>query len=845
MFINFSRLDQTSFWIGFIAASLLWMIISIFRPTLKQIRQKLRENYKVFKSKTVSLVEEHYCAFVHLQAQRMHLASSLFPLSDLAIEPKLMAPPRRVTPDEPFSHNKPITDVIPYLPSWPELGSLFGSSSISITKALLTNIDIVLTGQPGSGKTFTLAYIALQLTKIKPNRTKHNLEENKIPFLIHIADLDLESNHEEDPLNQIIEFISSKSQISDLPRIPKFINNVFSSGRALLLLDGTDELSPDKLTPVIRFIKYLKLKYPLTQIITTGIPENLQGLVTLNFLPLTLDGWKKSDYKDFLTTWGHLWSKYIGTEFWVSSPSIDPLLLNNWIFSTKKFFTPFELTLLAWGCYGGDSSSGDFIDALGAHINRLNPDQTPIEALEILALQVYTSDDLSFELRKAREWIKSFETTDISPNSPNEKNLEPQDNLKKSLKLFNNKTSKIPSLGIIAKFVESGLLISHNNNIMRFIHPIIGGYLAGRVLGNLKIDDVINLPNWSGKYLAMHYFAAQKTADDLAYKIMSIPDRLLERNILLVARWMRDTKLETKWRSQAMEKLVSLLMNPENPLGFRGQVLAAILLADDPSAALLFRQMLASEDPELLQLCMLGCASFKDTKAINGIAKLLASTNANVLQVAFLSLVKIGTPLALDHVASVLLHGDEDSRTIAAKALAIHSEIGHSMLKEGATMDDLMVRRAVVFGLGDVDEPWAWEILMKLQIEDDQWIVRNAVTEVIENKELIERKIPKRLPPPSECPWLVAFAAKKGVGISPDSQAIDILLLALTEGSELEQLASLDYLRVYPSIKVFEVLFRLLYGNNSELREAVFRVLWEMGSRGVVIPDPQQLGVIK
>ena len=846
MGINLTRLDQTSFWIGFIAASILWMLLTFARPIFEQIIHKIKDNRKVFKSRTVSLVEEHYCATVHIQAQRMHLASSLFSLTDIAIEPKLMAPPPRISPDETIYSDDLISELVPYLPSWPELASIFKAPTLSIFEALSGKSDIVLTGQPGSGKTFALAYIAIELTKKAQQVSGGNIPENNLPFLIHIADLDLNIRNDKDPLDVIIEYVNSNTQISDLHRISQFVKNAFITGRALLLLDGTDELVPENLSSLTNFIKSLKQNYPQSQVITTGIPENLCGLVTLNFVPFMLASWETSDYLIFLTKWGKLWSKYIETEVWPQGFHIDPLLLNTWINSTKSTQTPLELTLLAWGYYAGDTESGNVLDAIRAHINRLKPTDAPYEALELLALQVFTSKDLTFEPRKAREWIRSFEPADVSKSS----SLEGENDLatKKSnkempRKLLKRKTQKTPSLGLISKFAETGLLISHRNNQMRFIHPTIGGFLTGKVLGNLQTDQILSLPNWSGKYLTMHYFAALGNADDLALKIMAIPDHPLERNIMIVARWLRDSQLETKWRNQVMETLVNLLRTPGQPLGFRGQVMAAILLGEDPGAPLLFRQMLASEDPELIQICLLGCASLKDIKAVDDISQLLFHRSPNVQRTASLALVTIGTQSAIDHVASVLLHGDEDSRNTAAKALAYNSEVGHDMLREGASMDDIMVRRAVTYGLGLIDQLWAIEILSKMQLEDNQWIVRNAASEVLENKQKFNKFIPVRLPAPSECAWLISFASKKGVGISPSSPATDLLLMALTEGTDAEQLASLDYLRAFSTSNVFEIFYKLLYGDNSILREAVFRTIWEMGSRGVDIPNPQLFGV--
>jgi hypothetical protein len=130
-----------------------------------------------------------------------------------------------------------------------------------------------------------------------------------------------------------------------------------------------------------------------------------------------------------------------------------------------------------------------------------------------------------------------------------------------------------------------------------------------------------------------------------------------------------------------------------------------------------------------------------------------------------------------------------------------------------------------------------------MQIEDAEWIVRNAATEVLEKKQRPNPHIPKRLPPPSESPWLIEYAGKQGLGVSPDKPATGLLLNALKSGTEEEQLAALSYLRMMPSEGVFGALYQAMYKGEPELREVVFHTFWEMAARGVDVPDPKQFGV--
>jgi hypothetical protein len=378
---------------------------------------------------------------------------------------------------------------------------------------------------------------------------------------------------------------------------------------------------------------------------------------------------------------------------------------------------------------------------------------------------------------------------------------------------------------------------------MRFLHPVFGGYLAGNILGSYRPESVIEQPPWSGKALSMHYFAARGDATNMVDILLSRVDRPFERNLLAPARWLRDAPRNAPWRGKVMARLVELLQQEGLPLGLRGQALSAFIASDDPAVAALFRQLFHKPSAELLQLCALGSGAIRDVKAIDELSTLVNHPSPNVGRAACLALVKIGTTAAIDVVAESLLHGGESLRRTAAEALADHPAEGHAILKEGIAVEDILVRRAVTYGLGYVDETWADELLAKMQTEEKEWIVRTSATEVLERRTRFNPSIPRRLPQPSESAWLISYAGKQGLGVSRDKPPTDILLNALKSGEEDERLASLSYLRMFPSEGVFGALFQAMYSGDPTLREAVFLTLLEMSARGVDVPDPIQFGV--
>lgn len=825
-------IDVFSLILGLLLASLGWWLGIVLRPLFQKTRAEIQNNRNKVKEKThsPSSVEERYRQNILRHAQGLHLSSPLFSLDEIAIQPTLMAPPPRITPGEVFLGEDIATLSIPYLPAWPELAAIFQAPTLTLAQALSGNSDIILTGQAGIGKTFTLAHLASQLARREP---MPDLLQDCVPILIHAADLDLPVRREE-PLKAITNYINEISSFLDSARIPDFLDRIFSEGRAVLMLDGVDELSPGMLTDVVDFIKSIKKSYPGTHIVTTSSGENMGGLVTLNFIPIAVRAWNSSQRRNFLEKWGDLWTNYVAVEAWAQSREhLDPLLLNDWIQVESEYLTPLELTLKTWGAYAGDFQGPRPLNVVEAHVRRIKPDDVPMEALETLSLQACLNSKLFFTQQDTREWIRSFEL----PEASIQQAAEGTSNTAKNEKIQTPR-------GLISKLIDGNILVQHRNNQLRFLHPVIPGFLAAKVLGSKQVDTLENQPAWVGKSLVTFYQTAMGHLPSPVDLSLTTQDRPLARNLLTAARWLRDVGKPAPWREQVIIQLVELLRQSGQPLGLRGQALVALLLSRDPSIMILFRKLLEGNDFDMLQLAALGSGALQDGKAVEPLISLLDMPSPSVRRAACLALVNIGNTSAMDAVAAALLHGDEILRRAAAEALANHPHEGHAMLKEGAAMqDDLMVRRASVFGLGRIMEPWAFETVRQMETDDNQWAVRNAATEVMEGRRHPNPHIPQRLPPPTESAWIINFASKQGVGVSPDKPPVDLLLLALKSGTEEERLASLAYLRMMPVEGVFGALYQAMYGSEPTLREAVFQTLSEMAARGVPVPDPVQFGV--
>ena len=844
-------LDPLSFGVGFVVGIAFAWLLSRIRPLWAQWREGLKEQRAAAKVRRTTGLEDNHRRITLRRAQGMHLAASLFSLDEILQEPCLIAPPARVEPGVIPIQEDIISQTLPYMPAWPELAAIYRASTMSVSEALAGGSNIVIMGAAGTGKTVALAHLASQAANLRVQFDAKS-ESYAVPYLYHVADLQLPFDASKDPINVITNAVLERAPVFDLGRLPGFIQQTFKDGQALVLVDGFDELDPKGQSEVVEWFKALITTYPKVRIVTTGCYGQLNGLVSIGFSPLVLCAWDAQRDAEFIQQWGELWSRTVALEAWAQTgpEQVDPVLLNTWLLSDNTGLTPFELTLKVWGAYAGDSVGPRVLDAIATHVRRLAPSGTPVAALELLAMQVVLTSQPVFDPRKARAWVKQYEIVEDKTGDDNaNQTLDTKDvSLTESQKIRIRKSragDAVPSFGLLSKMVDSGLLVSHPNNKMRFLHPVLNGYLSGQAIGDHESDATLCAQqDWDGKTLSLRYLAARADASavaDIMLKESAIP---LHTPTFVVARWLRDAPKEAPWRKKVFAALLNILQAEGQPTALRGQAMAAFVTSGDPGAATLFRQLLSTRSFELLPLAALGTGALRDTKAVDALEEILQAPSGAVRRATCLALVAIGTENALEAVARALLQGDEELRRAAAEALSNDPKEGHSMLKEGATLaDDIMVRRAVVHGLSRIHQPWALELLQKMQVEDDQWAVRNLATQYLEQMSHVDPRVPRRLKVPSDSPWLIEFAGKQGMGVPRGGPATEVLLSAFKVGETEERLAALPYLKRVANDGIIGALYNGMYGEDPEVREASFYAIEEIASNGINIPHPNQFGL--
>jgi HEAT repeat protein len=836
-----------SFWLGFLAACLFWWLVGLLRPGFKRVLAALRARSQEARQGLTASAEVRLRNETLRNVQRQHLASMLFSLDEILVSPQFISPPAPTDPGIPPVAEDITFETIPYVPAWPDLAAAYGSPTLSLPEALQGGCNLVILGAAGAGKTVALAHYASLLAHQDPQAGDL---AHYLPVFFHVGDLDLNPASPQKPVETLLQALSHTISGLTQVRLASSLRNSLETGQAVLLIDGLDEVTPETYQQVVGFIGQLLEQFPAVRMVTTAHPGYLDGLLNLGFRPVALAAWTEPQREAFIQRWSDLWSHNFGKNY-TGPETTDPLLLNAWLKSSLTSVTPLELTLKVWSAYAGDMLGPTPNHSLEAYIRRMTASNPRIRpALEHLALSSLLERKDRFTRREAETWIAPHEPEPEQPLQQGEQEPEqpvqqeqPAVDLEPDLKAAAKEPPATSRL--LPALIDSGVLHQLSGSRFGFVHPVIQAYLSGCLPADeLATEGLMALPDeWQSKNLVIEYLASRSDISAHVSRQLEQDSAPLHARLLEASRWMRLAPENSPWRGNLMRQLASQLQNEMNSLAFRAAAITALATSGSQGVSVLLHQLFSSRQPGLRQLAALGCGLLRDTKNVADLSALMNDLIPAVRKAACLALVLIADKEALNTVAAALLHGDEELRRAAAEAFANHPEEGHPTLQEGATVEDILVRRAVVYGLQRVRESWALELLEKMQIEDQQWIVKNAASQALEEMARENTHVPRRQPPLTETPWLIAFAGERGMGVVPGKPALDLLLLALKEGNEEQKIAAMEYLALHGSPSAVLPLYNLYYSDQGTLRESAYQTLWHFQITDVPLPPPAQFGL--
>src|SRR3990172_4828122 len=820
--------DRLSFWLGFLAASLFWWIGARYFRKLPQVKDLFVNRFTKVRTKQADGSDGTLRHQVLKRAQRNHLAGPLFSLDEVLVTPRLMAPPPQVDPDHPDPIGSFRPSILPNLPVVPQFSAQYGGDSLALVRVVRSGTDLAIIGHPGSGKSTALAYLASLFA-----RKDESLGQiaSYFPIYLHVNDLEDLSATDRDPVDMLIKGLSWHVPASSRTGLSGFVSKMLNSQKAILLLDGLDEIPYDAYVAAVGFLGRLIKARGKLRIVTTASLDRAQGLFDLGIEPMPIAGWTRPETAAFTKKWGTLWNAHFAPS---TSPdnghSFDDILINSWQSGDGGFYTPIELTSRLWGAYAGNLSGVRGVDALSSYFGLVESQGVHLLAVASIADQMLSMKQgyISFvEVEKEFNAAGSPYSNlldDISPSSSSQPSpyKTPLDTLglDKKLRTASQEEKSID------KLIEMGVLREHPHDRLAFTSPVLWGYVAS--LSNYTYDLSTKSPDadpWSAEAEFFHYLLASTPAEWLKGYLTGDSAPFQWRS-MQAALWMRDLNAGNANRSYIMRHVLTLAQLESMPYPTRLGLLGAASMSNDPALVVLMKQLAGSTSVPLKQIATLCAGLLGDPKSIADLTAAGGDEQELVRFSACFAIAALETPEAQSTLENTINQADEHMRLAVAEAVSARPPWGHKLLREAAGAADSLPRRAAIFGMMQLKTPWFSDIIEKLAIEDGPYGVRNYAGLAQESLQHARNARQGAANNPYDTPWLIAYAAKNGRGVPRNESPVPLLIKVAKSGSPDQQTAAVQLLARCNDVAAIDGIREAMTASDLDLSVTAYHSLW-------------------
>jgi HEAT repeat protein len=312
---------------------------------------------------------------------------------------------------------------------------------------------------------------------------------------------------------------------------------------------------------------------------------------------------------------------------------------------------------------------------------------------------------------------------------------------------------------------------------------------------------------------------------------LSAPPDLMYSDLFGLVHWLPDAPPDAIWRGEVFKRLAAALMAPDQYPAVRERAMAALIATRDRNIVFILRQALRAADPDTRRLGCIGLGALDNIETVNDLASLLGDEGHDVKLAAALALGAIGTDQAIEIMLRGLFRENHEVRRAIAEALAAIPAEGHRILRDGITAQEIEIRRAAVYGLNRIREPWALVALYHAMLEDAEWYVRTAAEEAFLAAQSPEKDGPRAHPEADMLGWLVQWAAERGQGVPAGPNARQVLIRVLQEGQPAYKVMAACTLGRLGHVLALKPLYAALRDRDASVRSAAYAALSDLQLR--------------
>ena len=834
-------------------------------------------------------------------AQRNHIASPFANLSDILVEPRfLSAHPLAAPLEDIVTHS--IFHVVPHIPETPILQVPYNVHTLSIDELSTGDRALALLGSPGSGRTTALMAILLRAlgraqfkkpidrvqqkldaeeaalddkkraVRIKERvlleqRAKERLAEERgmamdaqneagiplfnrlMPVYVHLSDIRVDQatfGKEIDPAEPLVRAVQRQLGRVAASTTPQSLYKRLNNGQALLLIDGYDELAPQEQSSQIEWLKAFISAYQQNFFIVAGGCEQ-HGVLTqeIGLTPVYLRPWSDNDREQAVDNWVANWGRIGRRKTSTQSPQKEFIQK---VKTDLRLLSPLEVTLKTTAHFSNQEEQDHPLAWLDTVIKRYIPADYKDEDLEkhLLTAASLELDEgyitrarLSAILDKtaaATTDVESVEVPVSTDESPLTNEMTKESDVKKSKK---SEKQLNPTDKFVAVLHKSGLLVRFKGGRYRFRHPNITAYLASVSLydaDETKLTEKITATTWRQ---AVTYSAVKVPLDTIVNDRISNPTDIIQSNIMEMASWLRYAPSDVSWRSSYVKYLGKVFTAPNQYPLLREHATTALLMTGDKAVSTIFEQATQSIVAQIRQLACLGLGVLGQPENASVITPLLKDGGNDVQLAAAFALGAIRTEEALTALVDALTDGSESLRQAVAETFADIPLEGYPTLYDAIQDDEMIVRRAAVFGIKRLKSDWAVVAIYRAFLEDSQWYVRSAAQMAFQEMRYGSGNGPHGYPPPEAIKWLNEWATKRQENIPPGEDASLILVKAMQEGEDMVRALAARNAGQLGEIQMAKLLYNTLRDKKSDVRDAAHRSLADLQIQtGKLLPAP-------